>query len=167
MSDSPTPSSYSQVGQDKWVLQVTGNKLGGTFLDLGSGYPEFINNTVLLERAYNWTGLSIDNDPLQLPRWQAARRLFVLGDASSIVLPPGTHYDYVSIDCDENQLAVVSNFLRWSPRAACLTVEHDSYRFGNEVRDRLRAMLSAAGYTIAVPDVLSDGLPFEDWWIAG
>lgn len=51
---------YSQIGQDLIVLKYLKNKKNGVFVDIGCGYPKYINNTFLLEEDYNWSGLSID-----------------------------------------------------------------------------------------------------------
>jgi len=55
--------SYSQIGQDSWVLDILQNKKHGTFIDLGAGHPVRLNNTFLLESIYNWTGISYDIGP--------------------------------------------------------------------------------------------------------
>lgn len=52
--------TYSQIGQDLIVLKYLKNKTNGTFVDVGCGYPSYINNTYLLEKKYGWTGISID-----------------------------------------------------------------------------------------------------------
>lgn len=51
---------YSQIGQDKLVLTYLKNKKNGFFLDIGCCYPKYINNTYLLEKEYQWDGISID-----------------------------------------------------------------------------------------------------------
>ncbi len=51
---------FSQIGQDIIVRIYFNEKLNGTFLDIGCGYPKKINNTYLLEKDLNWDGISID-----------------------------------------------------------------------------------------------------------
>lgn len=51
--------SYSQLGQDLWVLEVFKNKSNGYFLDIGCGHWKNLSNTLLLEQN-GWTGLGID-----------------------------------------------------------------------------------------------------------
>jgi hypothetical protein len=53
----------SQMGQDRWVLNVLKHKKGGTFVDIGAGHPVDINNTVVLEKDYGWSGVSFDIGP--------------------------------------------------------------------------------------------------------
>lgn len=51
---------YSQIGQDKLVLKYLKNKQNGTFVDIGCGFPKYINNTYILETEFNWNGVSVD-----------------------------------------------------------------------------------------------------------
>lgn len=51
---------YSQCGQDLIVLKYLQNKKNGFFLDIGCCLPRTINNTYLLEKNYDWSGISID-----------------------------------------------------------------------------------------------------------
>lgn len=160
--------SFSQAGQDRWVIETLKGKRDGSFLDLGCWHPTELNNTWLLERDYGWGGISMDRNPALAPKWSRAGRHFTWADASHIDwLKLGTHtFDYISIDCDEDQETVVGNLLECSGiRAYCLTVEHDSYRFGEKRRDDLRSLLTKYGYHLAVPDVALAGVAFEDWWI--
>jgi hypothetical protein len=53
----------SQIGQDKWVLEVLKEKRDGIFVDIGGGHPVQINNTYILEKQYDWTGISVDIGP--------------------------------------------------------------------------------------------------------
>lgn len=54
--------SYSQFGQDLWVLRKSGFKKGGIFLDIGAGDGVVGSNTHLLEE-YDWTGVCADPFP--------------------------------------------------------------------------------------------------------
>lgn len=51
--------SYSQIGQDLWVLNTLGYKTGGYFLDIGAG-GQAESNTLILERVYGWQGLAVE-----------------------------------------------------------------------------------------------------------
>lgn len=37
-------------------------KRNGTYVEIGCHDPEYINNTYVLEKYFNWTGISLDND---------------------------------------------------------------------------------------------------------
>jgi hypothetical protein len=53
----------SQIGQDSFVLNQLKNKKNGFFIDIGSGHPININNTIILEKDYDWSGISFDIGP--------------------------------------------------------------------------------------------------------
>ena len=54
---------YSQIGQDEWVLRTIGEKENGVFVDIGCGHPEYISNTLVFEKKYNWRGIGVDLSP--------------------------------------------------------------------------------------------------------
>ena len=52
-----------------------------------------------------------------------------------------------------------------------MTIEHDQYRVGTELRDYLRKRLTELGYVLLCADVVMPDSPyekfgaFEDWWV--
>ena len=61
------PQSYSQIGQDLFVVAMTRGKCEGSFLEIGAGHPTQGNNTYLLETEYGWSGVSIE---MVCPFWE-------------------------------------------------------------------------------------------------
>jgi tetratricopeptide (TPR) repeat protein len=55
-------TGYGQVMQDLFVLSVLNGKRKGTYLEIGSCYAYRGNNTVLLEKEFEWTGIGIEYD---------------------------------------------------------------------------------------------------------
>ena len=53
----------AKLGQEVFVLNQTNHKKEGTFVDIGGGHPELINNTLTLEKDYGWKGISLDIGP--------------------------------------------------------------------------------------------------------
>jgi hypothetical protein len=52
--------SYSQLGQDVFVLQVLGFPHGGYFLDSGASNGIDASNTYLLEQRFGWRGICVE-----------------------------------------------------------------------------------------------------------
>ena len=55
--------SYSQAGQDLWVLDNLNYKKKGFFLDIGAYDGVKFSNSYLLEKDYEWDGLLIEAHP--------------------------------------------------------------------------------------------------------
>jgi FkbM family methyltransferase len=51
---------YSQLGQDRFVLQLLNFLRGGFFLDSGASNGIIASNTYLLESEYNWRGICVE-----------------------------------------------------------------------------------------------------------
>ncbi len=64
---------FGQLHQDLWVIAMTGGKRGGTFLELGASNGVNLNNTVMLEREYGWTGVCVEANPKSFAQLTAAR----------------------------------------------------------------------------------------------
>lgn len=55
--------STAQLGQDLWVLERTGFKRGGYFVEFGATDGILLSNTLLLENEFGWTGLCAEPNP--------------------------------------------------------------------------------------------------------
>ena len=53
----------AQLRQDLWVVQMTCARGGGAFLDLGATDGVTINNTLVLEKQFGWTGVCVEPNP--------------------------------------------------------------------------------------------------------
>lgn len=51
---------YSQIGQDKWVHSILGNKSNGFFIELGACDGLYYSNTLFFERTLGWNGICIE-----------------------------------------------------------------------------------------------------------
>lgn len=161
-------TTYSQAGQDLWVVEVMRGKRGGTFLDIGCGDPVEFNNTYLLEQDYGWKGIGVDMDGRFKDWWKERRTsTFWWQDALRAYWRMFTpSFDYLSLDIDEAQLEFVKMFPWDKSRFQVMTIEHDAYRFGHDRRDDIRRILKSHGYRIEVEDVHVGSEPaFEDWWV--
>lgn len=73
-------SSFSQLGQDLWVLKMTDFKHGGYFVEFGATDGILLSNTYLLERNYAWSGLCSEPNPKFFRRLQVNRNCKVSMD---------------------------------------------------------------------------------------
>ncbi|AYV75153.1 MAG: FkbM family methyltransferase [Terrestrivirus sp.] len=58
-------NSYSQLGQDIYVLQKYQHKKNGFFVEVGACDGIYLSNTYLLETQYDWKGICIE----PIPHW--------------------------------------------------------------------------------------------------
>ena len=54
---------YSQIGQDKWVHSILGDKKNGFFIELGASNGVYLSNTLFFEKELNWNGICIEPNP--------------------------------------------------------------------------------------------------------
>ena len=153
---------YSQIGQDRLILKYLKNKKNGTFVDIGCGFPKYINNTYLLETEFDWNGVSVDlimyteQDGLT---WNDCRKTkLVLNDALTINystlfkesnLP--INVDYLSMDLEPPDLSLECLFkIPFDEyQFNIITFEVDNNREGDENRiNKSREFLTSKGYTL-------------------
>lgn len=167
--------TFSQVGQDDFVVESLNKKRDGYFLDVGAAMPIQNNNTYLLEKEYGWTGLLFELDPQYLQALQSQRNASVVfGDATKLEYQTLLEsysapkiIDYLSLDLDPAAATLIAleKLLETDYMFRCITFEHDSYRYGDSIKHTSKKLLIDKGYTIAKEDVDYQGQPFEDWYI--
>jgi FkbM family methyltransferase len=88
----------SHIGQDRWVIEVTGGKRGGYFLDFGAFDGLTISNTFQLEKCFGWRGICVEANPrffvdvcalrsavaVNAALWPASRQVVGLLDAHGL-----------------------------------------------------------------------------------
>lgn len=152
--------------QDLFALMIC-RTFEGTFADLGAHDPFMGNNTAWLEYL-GWTGHAVDRQVLD--GWVDRKGCYFVGaDATKVRFPRFEKIDFLSVDVDGDSAKAVKNFLfeqRCLPTV--ITIEHDLYSRGPELRDEQRKFLSE-WYDLIHADVCVDvaGIksPFEDWWV--
>ena len=72
MNDSDNVS-FSQLGQDLWVIETLDYKNKGFFIDIGAADGVKHSNTNLLEKKYQWSGICIEANPFMIPMLSSNR----------------------------------------------------------------------------------------------
>lgn len=165
--------NYSQAGQDLFVLSTLNGKRDGKFLDLGCHHPtQGGNNTYLLEKDFNWNGLSYDINPGPIKEFSKYRNSKAFcQDCLNInwneVISFSNHFDYLSLDLEP--AAITFECLKRIPldkiEFSVITYEHDMYRFGEEYKIASHQLLSSYGYVRVCENIKHNGNIFEDWYI--
>lgn len=171
--------NYSQVCQDLFVLSMLDGKKKGTYLEIGSGDAFHLNNTVLLERDFEWTGKGVDWNEMYSEGHKQKRSNEVLcEDALKIdyvkLLNSITNtgiVDYLQLDAEPSRVTyeIMTKIPFDQFKFRVITYEHDHYvDITQSVRDKARVFLQSKGYKLVVNDVVAgkyDFCPFEDWWV--
>ncbi len=73
-SEMQVPRSYSQIGQDIWVIEkALPGQREGFFVDVGAYDGVTFSNTCLLEKEYGWKGLCVEASPSSFDRLKTNR----------------------------------------------------------------------------------------------
>jgi len=169
-------SNYSQIYQDMFVLSMYNGKKEGTYLEIGSGDPIYGNNTYLLEKYFDWRGVSIDINKDFWYSFQERRKNQCLNknalecDYNKLLGKYGNMIDYLQLDCDPPNttydilLKIPFNDIKFG----VITYEHDYYNDESKsYRKKSRDYLVSKGYKLIIGNISPDrnNNPFEDWWI--
>ena len=168
--------NFSQVYQDMFVLAMLNGKKHGTFLEIGGAGPKKGNNTFLLEKEFNWKGISVEFDPKCVEEYKKERDTQILcQDALKIDYDKlieenyGDTVDYLQLDIEpaDNTYKCLLKMPFDKCKFAVITYEHDYYAdFTRSYRDKSRKYLESMGYVMVANDLSPDGVnTFEDWWV--
>lgn len=172
--------TYSQAYQDLFVLTVLDGKKDGTYVEIGSNHPSIANNTFVLEKIFNWKGVSFDIDEELCREFKLQRRNpVVVGDAttadySSIFeqyrLPTNPRrIDYLQVDIEPapQTLAALKAINLDLYKFSVITFETDIYAGGGnaKIAEESREYLQSYGYQLVAKDVMNGGNSFEDWYV--
>ena len=165
--------NFSQTYQDMFVLTMLNGKKEGTFLEIGCDDAYAGNNTALLEKEFNWTGISIDIDAEKTKEFKKHRNSEVItADALQIdynKLLTRSVYDYLQIDCNpaSTSFKVLQRIPFENHKFAVITFEHDNYIDPDRtVKENSRKYLESYGYTMIVNNISEDRWSdFEDWYV--
>lgn len=170
--------NYAESYQDMFVLSMHNGKREGTYLEIGAGNAEYGNNTCLLERNFDWTGISIELDRDLASAFSSSRsNPCVVRDATTInyetfiaSIFDGNTIDYLQIDCDPADVTykILLNIPFDKFRFGVITYEHDHYTDPTKnYREKSRKLLQSYGYVLVAGNISPDDKerPYEDWWV--
>jgi len=71
----PTLQYYSstETGQDKWVIQMLKGQRNGFFIDIGASDGKASNNTLTLEKFFDWKGICVEGNKKSFEKLKAMR----------------------------------------------------------------------------------------------
>jgi hypothetical protein len=186
--------SFSQAGQDLFVVAMLQGKCNGTFLELGGFSPKYGgNNTYILEKKFNFSGTSIDinydadgyhkfepqlfTEEVHWPLCRPNTKFYNYTDALTFdysKLAP--HFDYLQVDLDEDtSLPALERVLK-TQEFSVITFEHDVYNETKNpnnklVKEQSQKILNNLGYELVINNAtcVADSEPdkplfFEDWY---
>jgi len=164
----------SQIGQDEFVVEKLGGKTSGFYVDIACGFPQEISNTYVLEKHYDWRGISIDNDKERIDQWEGNRSTWGLIRADVFTLDLAevldqheapAIIDYLSLDLEPPNLtfAVLDNIPWDSYKFRLVTFEHDAYRNNGKFVQPSREFFLSKGYELVLPK--KEHRKQEDWWV--
>jgi len=155
-----------QAHQDYFPYKILPN--GKTFLDIGSNDPVQYNNTFSLERL-GWNGICVDLVDFTQQYNETRKCKFICTDVTTCnwdnILNTNV-LDYLSFDVDNATRDAFNNFPFQRIVCKTITIEHDAYRVGTDLRDYIRQKLLSYGYVLAFGNVICEGYgAFEDWFV--
>ena len=169
--------NYSQVYQDMFALFMHNGKQNGTYLEIGSGDPFWLNNTYLLESQFNWKGIGIEyNQDLCNEHSKHRKNPVLCMDAHQVDFKNlldtnfvSKEIDYLQLDCEpsESTYRVLESLPLDEYKFAVITYEHDYYvDISRTYRDKSREYLKSKGYELVIANVSpTSWSSFEDWWV--
>ena len=170
--------NFAQAYQDLFILALLDGKRNGTYLEVGAAKPYLGNNTALLEKQFDWTGVGLELNEEFVNEYNSQRKNPALkADALetnyykllSKYFPNTTDIDYLQLDIEpaKNTFDALLCIPFDKYRFAIITYEHDYYvDITKSFKDKSRRYLQSLGYELVVNDVSpNENSPFEDWWI--
>lgn len=172
--------SWSQAGQDLFVLEYLNYKTNGSFLEIGAFHSSNNSNTYLLETEFNWRGISFEINPLQCKEFNDNRKSFCFcADATQVDYRLLLNYtdlplviDYLQVDIDpaSQSIKALELIMSTNYKFRTITFEHDLYAEPNNanIKQKQKDLLSSLGYVLYKENIcwdLEQKDPFEDWWI--
>jgi hypothetical protein len=172
---------HEKTNEEQFIIDILKEKRNGYYVELGAAHYSKGNNTYLLEKDYDWNGVSFEIVDSMRADFNLNRKNPCMGDALSFDYVKyfeennfPKQIDFLQVDIDggydpagrpvgnshwtlQGLIAVPLNKYRFS----VITFEHDAnmYWRNTSIRDAQREILDSLGYSLVRRSI------FEDWWV--
>jgi hypothetical protein len=173
--------THEMTNEESFVLDILKKKKGGHYVELGAAHYSNGNNTYLLEKEYDWKGVSFEIVDSMREEFNLNRKNPCMGDALSFNYIKyfeennfPKQIDFLQLDIDagydfagrpvgnshwtlQGLVAVPLNTYRFT----VISFEHDAnmYWKNQSIRDAQREILDSFGYSLVRRSI------HEDWWV--
>ena len=168
-------NNWSQSMQDMFVLSMLDGKRNGIYVEIGADQPRVISNTYLLEKDFDWSGISFELDEDKVAFFNTIRKNKCLCEDATLYdykslfeersYPKQIDYLQLDIDPAEGTLRALKTLPLDDYRFSVITYETDVYSSGADIQDEQIEILESHGYQLVAKNVKCEGNPYEDWWI--
>ena len=168
-------NNWSQSMQDIFVMSMLDGKRNGVYVEIGADQPRVISNTYLLEKDFDWSGISFELDADKVAFFNTIRKNKCLCEDATLYnykslfekLNYPKQIDYLQLDIDpaEGTLRALKALPLDDYRFCVITYETDVYSSGADIQDEQIEILESHGYQLVAKNVKCEGNPYEDWWI--
>ena len=168
-------NNWSQSMQDIFVMSMLDGKRNGVYVEIGADQPRVISNTYLLEKDFDWSGISFELDADKVAFFNTIRKNKCLCEDATLYdyksIFEERNYskqiDYLQLDIDpaEGTLRALKALPLDDYRFSVITYETDVYSSGADIQDEQIEILESHGYQLVAKNVKCEGNPYEDWWI--
>lgn len=170
----------SDAKQDKFVANIFNFKQNGYYLDIGANDSKRSNNSFYLSDALKWQGICVEYNEIHAKSFSNRENCtFIQKDATLINYKDlfieskfPKEIDYLSLDVDTKSLEVLKILPLKEYQFKAITIEHDSYIYGDLYKAEQRNILQENGYYLICSDVFVQQpnfnikeASFEDWWV--
>ena len=168
-------NNWSQSMQDIFVMSMLDGKRNGVYVEIGADQPRVISNTYLLEKDFDWSGISFELDADKVAFFNTIRENKCLCEDATLYnykslfeeLNYPKQIDYLQLDIDpaEGTLRALKVLPLDDYRFSVITYETDVYSSGADIQDEQIEILESHGYQLVAKNVKCEGNPYEDWWV--
>ena len=161
--------SVSQLGQDLWVLERTGYKRNGFFVEFGATDGVLLSNSWLLEKEFGWQGICAEPNPKFFAKLKGNRQCKVADHC--IAGYSGKQIDFIFADAFGGSVEYVNDDEHGNKRTAYRAVGQVSTLTGVSLNDFLQQQGAPSDIDYLSIDTegsefeILEHFPFDQWSI--